>query len=53
MFSALLALYEGNPPVAGDSPHKGPVRSFDHAPFDVSQNKLQNKQSKGGGIEMS
>ena len=43
--SALLALYEENPPVTMDSPHKVPVmRSFDVS-FVVGINKLFNKQS--------
>ena len=44
-FSALLALYEGNPPVTGGFPSQMPVtRSFDVF-FDLRLNKLSSKQS--------
>ena len=43
-FSALLALCEGNLPVTGGFPHKGPeMRHFD-VHFDVILNNLWNKQ---------
>ena len=46
MFSAMLALYEENPPVTGYT-HTGlAMWSFDVS-FDISMNKLLNKQSIG------
>ena len=45
-FTALLALCEGNPPVAGEFPSQRPVtRSFDVF-FDLRLNKRLNKQSR-------
>ena len=42
--STLLALCEGNPPVTGGSPHKGPVMQSSGIFFVPSLNKLLNKQ---------
>ena len=45
--SALLALYEENPPVIGGFPSQGPV-TFDIS-FEISLSKLLDKQSRGAG----
>ena len=50
-FSALLAIYAGNSPVAGEFPAQRPVtRSFDVF-FDLCLNKRLSKQSWGWWFE--
>ena len=43
-FTALLALCEGNLPVADGFPHKGPAMRHSHVHFDVILNNLLKKQ---------
>ena len=45
MFSASLALCEGNPWVTSGVPHKGPVKRGIDVSFDVNLDLLLNEQS--------
>ena len=46
IFSALLALYEGNPPLTGGLPSQRPVTRSFYTFFDLHLNKRLNKQSR-------